>query len=262
MRTTLGAEYVSPSGRSWDLTGDNHVGFCLKAAGIEGLVGTIEEEALRADGVPGEVVSAVRIQPMLGALVGVLRPLPGHTLAETDAMWRADWDHWEDGRLNIHTPSGRWTARCRLPREGIPAPETDMSSEEAVLSLRTPCRLTEGVWWSGAMIGRGEAVVANPGPVTIFPRVRWKGTGKRLTLQSGIVISLPATTDWCTLHLDPHESMAVTRDDGTLDRALWLQLRGTVLPEGVPRRQARTYTLNTTSDLHLMWQVATLNPWR
>lgn len=253
-------EYVSPTGRVWDLTGDNESGFALKAGGVEGLIGRSDIEANQSDGFPGQVVTGHSILPMSGALTGILFPLKGKTLAETYRLWRADWHREEYGQLHISTGQSRWIAHLRLSGDGIPAPDTDLTTETGINPFRVPVESDSGIYVGKPRSETGTVTVTNTGDATVWPRIRWTGAGKTLTLPSGHQIPLPTTTTPRILHLDPAESHAVETTAGELDRTMWRNLRIKVLPEGIPKKATRTYQIS--AGAYLEWSISTLDPWR
>lgn len=251
--------YVSPGGRTWDLTGDNTTGFALKAGGVEGLVGRSSVETQSADGFHGQQVLGHSVLPMDGALVGIMFPAEGLSLAETWRQWRADWSRKKYGRLIVRSKTGFWTANVRLSPDGMSAPETDLSDEQYVNPVRVAVESDEGVFFGVPQVQSGSVTVTNTGATTVWPRVRWEGNYRTLVYPSNNWTTLPNTVLPRVLYLDPAESHAVEDLDGKLDQTMWKAVRDEVLPEGVPEGESRQYYLSEGAFLE--WEITTLDPW-
>lgn len=251
--------YVSPGGRLWDLTGSNGTGFSLKAGGVEGLVGRSDVVSSSSEGLPGRLVTSHNVLPMDGSLEGILFPSEGFSLGETFRRWRADWDREEYGQLIVGSPTGQWSAWVRLSGDGMSAPDTSLSDEKFINPLRVDIESDDGVFFGVPQVQSGSVTVTNTGDTTVWPRVRWSGDNQSITFPSSNTLSLPNTVNSRVLHLDPAESHAVEDTQGVLDHMMWKQLRGKILPEGIPKGESRQYSL--TSEAFLEWELTTLDPW-
>lgn len=252
-------QYVSPGGRLWDLTDSNGTGFSLKAGGVGGLVGRSDVVTSSSEGFPGRLVTSHNVLPMDGSLEGILFPSEGRSLGETFRQWRADWSREEYGQLIVGSSTKQWSARVRLSGDGMTAPETDLSDDKFVNPVRVDVESDDGVFFGVPKVQSGSVTVTNTGDTTVWPRVRWSGDNQSIIFPSSNTLLLPNAAVSRVLYLDPADSHAVEDTQGVLDQTMWKQLRGKILPEGVPKGESRQYSLSDNAFLE--WETTTLDPW-
>lgn len=255
-------EWLDRSGRLWWLNRPaRQGGVRLVDEGIEGLVGVVEDQAVAAVGVPGQVLDSQLVEAMTGSLTVLVTRTQSESVDDLIAAFRAGWSTAPHGAgtLSIFSPRlGRLSARVRSS-ESIPALGRN-SSAKAVHQMTVPVVADRGLWATAGLSDVGEVEVPNMGDAPIYPTIWWDGAGGDVVLPSGAVITLPPVDGERIVYLDPSQSGAVTFPDGQLDRALWRQIRATVLPEGVPTAQTRVFTLPAGASLHWIQEVA--DPWR
>ena len=250
--------YTDPSWRVWALSAESWI-VGLKAGGLTGLVASPEAVAFQAVGVAGQVVAGLRIPPASGSLAVLARAEGGRSAMQVAADFRRAFAFAEPlGTLSVASPVGQVMAKVRLSG-GIAPPEVDDDTAE-VVSMDIPLTIDSGVWWKEPVTSTGDVTVTNQGDVLIYPKISWNGAGGALTLPSQAVVELPAVSASRTIDLDPLHSRQVLTNTGTVDEALWKQLRGKVLSEGIPPGQSKTYLLPAGASL--TWQEGVLDPWR
>lgn len=252
-------QWVDHTGVQWDITS---IGWSagIRAGGIEGLVGQATDVSVTTPGWAGQVVPSQQIEPLAGSLRFAVRA-DGHRSADdVAAELRQSFHHLAPGLLVLRVQGvGTFSTSLRL-RGFIPPPTRDPSEEEIILGIDVPVVGDDGCWWADALTGTETVTVTNGGDVPVRAQIMWQGPGGEVILPSGARFTLPPTIEHRTLLLSAAESMAVLTTTGDLDHTLWKQLRGKALPEGVPPRKTRTFTLPTGATLQ--WQEGVLNPWR
>lgn len=259
MRPYYRLSYTSPVGHRFDLSARTGGPFVV-SGGISGLVGVAEDVVTSAVGVAGQRFHGLNVHPMTGELQVAIRPAVGATLAETVAEFRQSFSRTQEGTLRVNAPGvGNVSALVRL-RESIGPLKLDPHAAYGYDGVQVPLIADAGFWSLDVVKASDSVTVTNAGDVEVWPRIRWKGAGGRVTLPSGAHFDLPRTSEARTLVLDDAQSCVVVDDSDVVDRALWRALDGAVLPEGIPVGQVRTYQLPAGAELH--WQLGFFDPFK
>ncbi|MDO5534167.1 MAG: hypothetical protein Q4F65_05910 [Propionibacteriaceae bacterium] len=260
--TSYTLRYKGISGRVWPIAAaGSNTGVVLRSKGLEGMVGEVDDEALSAHGVPGQVVDHQQVGPMTGSLAVAIYPTATESVAEVVSGWRSDWSRLvgREGLLELDSPTmGVLSTPVRLAAS-LPPVDDDPYGETSIEEAEAELVADGGVWSGPPQSGTGSVTVTNTGDVRVWPRIGWQAAGP-VVLPSGASFLLPAVPAPRVLDLDPGESLEVTDAAGVLDRAVWEQVRGAVLPEGVPPGKSRTYILPAGASLR--WRLGYLDPWR
>lgn len=243
--------YTSPDGGVYNLTGG---GVEILDSTVEGLVGSVKETAYTAPTIPGQVVDAFEVQPMRGSLELLIGPSDS---AQATAMaLRQAFDSRRTGTLSVNTPLG--VASTRVRRDGPPKDPASVNGREDYVQVKINLISDEGVWYLPPQQYQGQATVANPGDIHVWPVITWEGTQRGLVLPSGIEFPLPQVNTPHTLYLNPQDSCLVVDAQGEIDYTVW----GCVahITEGIPPKQSRRFTLK--SGVKMTITPAILDPWR
>lgn len=256
-------EYVDPRGRRWNLsTGEQ--GVVLLADGVSDLKPQRATEGLRLAGVPGQVVrpGSSRVEPVTATLSVLVDPGSAQlSMREVWPGWVSAWSHDSAGRIEYYAPGlsqPRWM-EVRLGDEGMPLPGRS-PLEQRHISLDVPVVSDSGLVYETGSSSEQIVTVTNRGVAFVWPRLRWKGAGGRLSLPSGAGIDVPATVEERVLYLDPVESGVVLKPDGSIDEALWARLRGGFITEPVPPGEQRRFGIFAGASLE--WDTGFDSPWR
>lgn len=250
--------YVSPGGEVWNLVGDEWVAG-LRAGGLEGLTASANAVTVESPGVPGQRLAGLRFGAATGSLKVFVRGDGRHPAGEVWARFRACFPFRPPfGVLTVGSPFGEVSARVRYPG-GASGVERDPEGAEFV-PLEMPLVNDDGVWWLALQRATGNITVTNFGDVYVWPLIRWNGAGGAVTLPSGATFTLPAVQSERGISLDPLKSRQVLDQDGAVDDALWRQLRGVVLSEGIPPGGTRTFVVPDGAVLE--YQIGVVDPWR
>lgn len=250
--------YESPFGDVWPLAA-GHRGVFIKENSLDDLCGDSEDVSTSPTGAPGQQFDGLNVKAMTGTLGCWVQEWEGDSLDEVSANFRSSWSRTQPGTLRAvsHTLGGVFT-QVRLAKSMPPLP-VDLREVDGY-DLQFSVIADSGVWWMNPLTGTGTVTVTNPGDVPVYPRIRWKGAGGKVTLPSGASFTLPAAQESRIVSLDNADSCAVVDEKGVLDRALWRALHPTVMPEGIPVGQSRTYTLPDGSEL--LWNIGVFDPWK
>lgn len=226
------------TGKRWALNPDpDTADVFIPSGGISGLSGAVDRKTITAPGVPGQRFVREEIPPLSGSITFVLP-------AELEPEFCYGWDSEIPCVLEVDF------LRVELCLNGpIPDPVDD-GKRGGLASVTIPVVSDHGCWFGSWDTGVNNVTVTNIGDVFIYPKIVWSGAGGSVFMPSGASFTLPATEQTRTLLLDPEESFAILDSEGDPDYPLMKIMGGTVLPEGVPKRKARTYQLPDGAELH------------
>lgn len=235
---------IGVGGSTWPLTSVHHEGVFLRAEptnldpGNEG--GTIEGslDLVIADNSPAG---------------GELAPID-----VTERKWRDAWSMREFSTLIVADDEGvgDYFLPLKLAARIPDFPEFDA---DGYVDFSQSVVSDSEVWRRTITVDGAAAGVVNVGDVDVWPRVRWTRAGN-LVMPSGAIVKLPAVPSPRTIWLDPSESCVVKDDNGVVDHALWLSLRGGVFPEPVPPGdELRPFGL--PADAQLIYDIGVYSPW-
>lgn len=226
------------TGKRWALNPDPETtDVFIPSGGISGLTGAVERKTITAPGVRGQRFVREEILPMAGNITFVMPADVAPDFvdgwdAEIPCVFRIDF------------------LEVELCRNGpIPDPVDD-GKRGGLVEVNVPVVADQGCWFGAWATGTNNVTVTNIGDVFIYPKIVWNGAGGSVFMPSGASFTIPATTEPRTLLIDPEESYAITDAAGVVDYALMKIMGTTVLPEGVPKRKARTYQLPAGAVLH------------
>lgn len=261
MSSFYGIRYVSPLGVEFDLF-DPHSEIVIREDGFNGLVGNFADVAVSAVGVPGQQFVGLNIEKMEGSLkFFAVQQSEDRPWGVAFAEFKEAFSHRTPGTLIVESPSlGQLECRVRLAGS-VHALPLDPNWSTGLSEFELPLVCDDGFWRTKVINGHsGSVTVTNAGDVDIWPMVRWRGAGGRVTLPSGADFELPEARDYRTLFLNNAQSCVVVDDDGTVDRELWRALNGSVLPEGIPVGAIRTYQLPAGAELQ--WRLGFFDPFK
>lgn len=249
---------ITQNGRCWNLTSLQERGVFLRESGLRGLVGSPSALVTHTTSTPGQVFHGVNVDALEGSLAVRVYDRTGRGCAEIAREFYSDFTTGTFFTLVFPTATGRKTIRLRLSAE-IPLPASDPAGTSA-FDVDLSVISDEGVWWSQEFNGTNSVTVTNTGHIPVSPKITWSGRGGEVTLPSGATFTLPGVQEQRTLLLGADASLAVVDTQNTLDRKLWLQVRGRALPETAPPKTARTYHL--PPGARLVWKLGFLTPMR
>lgn len=246
------------SGVEWNLTEKKDRGVFLREGGISGLVGTPSPLVSQAVGAVG--------QRFFGAEHGPLEGTLSLNIYDTSGDCAAVFDEFV-GSFSTHAPAVlRVSSKLRGPRFGALRLAAEIESpacepaEVSELNVDVSVVIDDGAWWSNWVHGNNNVTVTNSGDVPVSPKIRWKGSGGKVTLPSGATFTLPAVSQPRNLLLGIDQSLAVFDDQEVLDRETWLKVRGQALPEDIPPGASRVFSVPEGADL--LWRLGFLSMWR
>lgn len=244
-------EWVSPHGDRIALInpeGDYEVA-CVAEDGIEGLVGSFDDESSEVPGVPGARfrLRDRRVQPLTGALECVLMD---------SSQWRRFRQAWSTrltGTLRLTVDGLVWSLPCRLS-EPVESPGR-MPRAGTIIPVNL---ISDGGVWTTFREETGTVQVTNFGDVDLPVSVRWSGAGGNVVLPSGAVMRLPKVKAEHVVSLDPRSGMtaAVLAGDGSVEpSAAAMRVLGEVVPVG----EVGVFTV--PAGARLEWKVGVFDPW-
>ncbi|MCK7661965.1 hypothetical protein [Corynebacterium antarcticum] len=267
--------YTSPSGAQFDLTSRHTSPIYLKRGGIKGLVGRTRESTVTSLLSPGQKVTSIQIEPMVGSITVWIRPDSEHPIEGLRQRWAQAFSTVATGTLTVIGPTlGALSARVRCVE--LPEPPEQNPGRRHIDEQTVQLVADDGLWWTSrlqsppATSSAVDVEITNPGATTIHPRL-WAGQGTtaRVHLPSGRAVDLAVPDGEGYEHgrwllMDTAESYAVVDSADALDEALWRSTRDGVVAESIPRGQSRTYRIERVSgagEVRLEWQAGLLTPW-
>ncbi|PLW01200.1 hypothetical protein BRL54_11365 [Corynebacterium ulcerans] len=247
---------VTPRGKEWVLTQKSDHGAFLRDSGFSGLVGSPSALVSQSVGGVGQDFHGAENGAMEGGLGITLYDLRGHGCTSVVRDFYSDFTTGEFFHLLFPFPTGQKTIKLRLSSE-LALPSCDPADTD-LLDVDLSVVSDEGVWWSQEFYGENNVTVTNQGHIPASPKIMWNGPGGRVILPSGASFTLPPAPEPRFLLLGANKSLAVLDSDGNLDREVWLKVRGAALPESVPPKTSRTYTV--PKGAVLFWKIGYLNP--
>lgn len=256
--------WLGADGVVWPLVAEETHGVFLERGGLDQVVGGREASPLARVGHrrhPGIFDGAVRPLEMSLALVCASHTSHGShgAVHEVYRRFMRGCSETKPGALLLKFENEpAWKLEC-YARPLPPLQEWDV--EEGHFRFTLGLVAPVGVWRSASPTQQtGSVLVANPGDVRIWPRIRWSGAGGRVGLPSGATFNLPGTETGkvYSLDLDPAAQSAVTDESGEFDEFMQHLMAGNVIHEGVPVGTERTYSLPAGATL--VYELGVFNP--
>lgn len=260
-------KFVSPEGREWRLMDPNPNGVFINEGTLANqFTGALKETASIFVGAPGQLVASADSQFL--PITGTLQCTVSAEFCDgsVEKVWREFREDWESTSpenpgsfvLNREGGLGELILPVRLSGGALPGVGSNPAElDEIPVAVSV---VADKGQWLFRDYGTGIVTVTNSGNGFIRPKIRWVGAGGVVELPSGATFTLPPVSEPRTISLDYTRSFEVLDDGGVLDDALWRELRGEVIGEGIPQKESHTYTL--PEDAVLLWDLAFLNPWR
>ncbi|RKX03684.1 hypothetical protein D9B85_00960 [Corynebacterium diphtheriae] len=244
--------FYSPSGQK--LFGENGSPAFLLKGGITDLKGAIEARTTVIPEVPGQVFDGVTIKPFTFDVTMVVYPTKEMPMEKAMRKTRQIFSAFDYSTCRIDGTGIPVGLKVRLDSI-ISAPSQDTAKEIAE-EITITLAADEGIFWADRKEASGKIDIVNYGDCDLWPEYRWQKT-TTITLPSGAKINLPETPTPRVLRTTRHQ-VSITDLDGKPDRELLKKL-GTVWPEGVPRKETKTYEI--TQNGYIMWRIGYLDPW-
>ena len=244
----LVVEFHAATGEVWELLGDNDRGLeaFLAPAALDSLQGVVEWDRVESVGRFGVRKTGPRNFRVPGfdfTLRVTLRAFERGGLPHVARRWFDAWSFAEPGRLVIRSDFGaRW---LWVESPGLPSWPDALSGRRA-WEMDMGVSVPEGHLWGDVTTFVGGHVQVRAGgdaPLNPWCQVWWDGRATSVTLPHGQVVALPGVGSPRIINLDRGMSGQVTREDGTVDTAVWSSLRGMV--------QAVTLSPGGVSSWHL-----------
>lgn len=260
-------KFVSPEGHEWRLMDPNPNGVFINEGTLANqFTGALKETASTFVGAPGQLVSSADSQFL--PITGTLQCTVSAEFCDgsVEKVWREFREDWESTSpespgsfvLNRDGGLGELILPVRLNGGSLPGVGSNPGELDEI-PITVPVVADKGQWLFRDY-GSGIVTVTNLGNGFIRPKIRWVGVGGVVELPSGASFTLPPVSEPRTVSLDYTRSFEVLDDGGVLDDALWRELRGSVIGEGIPQKESRTFRL--PDEATLLWDLAFLNPWR
>lgn len=242
----LNVVLITALGDKWRLSGTDRDSEVLSPYGsLVELRANASRSDLPVPGGAGVLPGVRRFGPISTELEFYLKARDGEDLEDVHRRLRQGWAAATPDNpcvIIIESDNPLSPLTFELVVDGVlPGVPVDMRRRSAE-SLMVPVVCFDGVAKSSVMAGTGEVTVTNHGDVSVWPKIRYKGTGGVVTNPSGAKFTLPRAAQETIIDLNPQ----TLRLDGAF-------------PESVPPGGTGAWVLPAGAQLE--WTLGVADPW-
>lgn len=237
------------NGKTWNLTGTQSTSNVLAPEeAFTSLVGTSTRSDMALPGRSGTIPGIGRWGPIQTDIPFYLHADTGKEMEEVYREFRQGWNVWRPGGrakpCTLHVHADRLGGEFSLdlwadqPLPGVPVDMRRRTSTTVTVKAFAPL----GLFRSKKHTATDTATIDNTGDETIWPKLRYSGSGGQVTTPSGATFKLPPAATPTLIDTDPQE----------------LRLDG-AFPEGVAPGESGTWLLPVGAVAE--WEVLVADPW-
>lgn len=258
----LQVSYTSPHGEVWGLhyptVKESEVQrVVLKESGLEGATAQLEETTVESVNQFGSRMAGFTL-PAFDVTSEVVITSDVLPLDKQEREWRASWSAFKPGKMTVVARDGanRWTPARLVSMPDVPYELRRRRYWETSVTWK----LVSGCWFGATQRYFDTVTIFPAGDVAPRLRLRWDGSATSVTFPTGLTVNLPAISGTRFINLDWGFSGQVTREDGTVDSAVWSALRGIVVGLTLAPYEPAAFVLGDGLSLEVTPRY--LSPWR